>query len=85
MNGLELIRPQKAQLVGLDVAGALRFVLPGGLRCVVGALRANDVIRANQLVDQPLRIGLDLLVAGNRVRRRKRGDDVRAAALKVQK
>ena len=83
VNGLELIGTQKTQLVGLDVAGSLCFVLPGSLRCVVGALGADDVVRANLLVDQSLRIGLDLLVTGDRVRCRKRGDDVGAAALEV--
>ena len=83
LDRLELIRPQKAQLVGLDVAGALGFVLPGGFACVVRALGANDVVRADQLFNQSLRIGLDLLVAGDRVGRRERGDDVGTAAFKV--
>ena len=83
VDGLELIGPEKAQLVGLDVSGALRFVPPPGLRCVVRALGANDVVLADLLFDQSLRIGRDFLVAGDRVRCRKRGDDVWVAAFEV--
>ena len=57
--------------------------MPGGFGCVVRTLGANDIVLADLLFDQSLRIGRDLLVAGNRVRRRKRGDDVRAAAFEV--
>jgi hypothetical protein len=85
VDGLELIGPEKAQLVGLDVAGALRFVLPGGFGCVVRALGANDVVLADLLFDQSLRIGRDLLVAGDRVRCRKRGDDVGLPRSRSQK
>ena len=63
VDGLQLIGPQEAQLVGLDVAGALRFVLPRRLGLVVRALGQNDVVVADLLLDQALRIGRDLLVA----------------------
>ena len=83
VDGLELIGPEKTQLVGLDVAGAFRFVLPGGFGCVVRALGANDVVRADLLFDQSLRIGRELLVTSDRVRCRKRGDDVGIAAFEI--
>ena len=70
VDGLQLIGPQKAQLVGLDVAGALGFVLPAGFRLVVRALREDDVVVADLFLDEALRIGRDLLVAGDRVGRR---------------
>jgi len=83
VDGLELIGPEKAQLVGLDIAGAFRFVPPPGLGSVVRALGENDVVVAHLLCDQALRIGRDLLVAGDRVGCRKRGDDVGVAAFEV--
>lgn len=83
VDGLELIGPEKAQLVGLDVAGALRFVCPSGLRLVVRPLGANDIILAHRVFDQTLRIGRDLLVAGDGVRRWKGGDEERVATLQI--
>jgi len=50
---------------------------------VVRALGANDVVLADLLLDQPLRIGRDLLVAGDRVRCRKRGNDVGVAPFEI--
>jgi len=50
---------------------------------VVRALGANDIVRAHLVFYKALWIGRDLAVAGDRVRRRKRGDDIRAAAFEV--
>ena len=83
VDGLELIRPEKAKLVGLDVDGPFRFIPPPGLRLVVRALGENDVVLADLVCDQALRIGRDLLVADDRVGCRKRGDDVGVAAFEV--
>ncbi len=83
MDGLELIRPQEAQLVGLDVGRALGLVLPGSFRLVVRALREDDVVVTNFFVRQPRRVRRDLLVADHRIRRGKGGDDVGVAALEI--
>ena len=83
MDGFQLIEAKKAQLVGLDVARALPFVFPSGLGLVARALGENDVIVADLLRGQALRIRRDLLVADDRIRGRKRGDDVRVAAFEV--
>ena len=69
MDRLELIGPEKAQLVGLDISGALRFVPPPGFRLIVRPLGKSDVVRPHLLVDQALRIGRDLLVANDRIGR----------------
>jgi len=67
----------------LDVARALPFVLPSGLGLVARALREDDVIVADLLRDQAFRFGRDLLVADDRIRSRKRGDDIRVTAFEV--
>ena len=68
LDGLELIRPQEAKLVGLDVAGAFRFVFPCGLGPVAWPLGKNDVVVADRLRDEALRVGRYLLVADDRLR-----------------
>ena len=83
MNGFQLIGPEKTEFVGLDVARALRFVLPSGLGPVTRPLGENDVIVADQFRDQAFRLRCDLLVADDRIRGGKSGDDVRVAALKI--
>ncbi len=83
VDGFELVGAQEAQLVGLDVGGALRLVLPPGLGLVVRALRQDDVVVGDVFVDQALRIRRDLLVAGYRIRRRERSDDVGIPAFQV--
>ncbi len=50
---------------------------------VVRALGEDDVVVADLLLDQALRVGRDLLVADDRVGRRKRRDDVGVAALEI--
>jgi hypothetical protein len=70
MDGAQLIGAQKPQLVGLDVAGALGFVLPRRLKRIVGPLGQHGVVALDQLVDQPLRVGYHLLVARHRRWRR---------------
>ena len=81
MNRLYLIVAQKAQPVRLDVAGSLGLVAPPGLGRIVGPLREGDVVGTNLFIDQTLRVGNDLVVSLHRVRRWKRGDDMRVAAL----
>ena len=83
MDGLQLIGAQEAQLVGLDEAGAFGFVLPGRFRRIIRPLSADDVVFADPLMNQPLRFGLDLLVAVHRIRCGKGGDQVGVAALQV--
>ena len=56
VDGLQLIGAQEAELVGLDVAGALGFVLPGGFGLVVRALGEDDVVVADLLFDEALRV-----------------------------
>ena len=83
MDRFELIGAQKAQFVGLDEAGSLGFVLPRGFGGVVRPLREDDVVVSDPFIDQAPRVGRDLLVAGYRIRRRERGDDVGIAALQI--
>ena len=83
MDGLELVGPQEAQLVGLDVGRALGRVLPAGFRLRSWALREDDVVVADFFVRQPRRVGRDLLVADHRLRGGKGGDDVGVAALQI--
>ena len=78
-----MIGPQETQFVGLDVAGTLGFVSPGRLRLVVRTLGQHDIVLADLVLDETLRVGLDLLVADHRVRRREGGDDVGIAAFQV--
>ena len=49
VDGLQLIGPQEAKFVGLDVAGAFRFVPPRRFGLVVRALGENDVVVAHLL------------------------------------
>ena len=83
VNGLQLIGPQEAQLIGLDVAGALRFVLPARFGRVAGPLGQNDVVVADRFLDETLRVGDHLLIAHHRIRCGERGDDVGIAAIQV--
>jgi len=83
VNGPELIVPEEAKPVGSNVAGAFRIIPPPGLGLVVRALRESDVVVAHLLSDQALRVGRDLLVAGDRVGCRKRRDDVGVTAFEV--
>ena len=83
VDRLELVGAQEAQLVGLDEAGSLGLVPPGRLRGVAGPLGQHDVVVADPFLDQALRVGFDLSVAGYRVRRRERGDDVGIATFQV--
>ena len=68
MDGLQLIGPQEAELVGLDVAGRSASFFHAGFGLVVRALGEDDVVVADLLLDQALRVGRDLLVADDRVR-----------------
>ena len=83
MDGLELVGPQEAQLVLVDVVSALPGVLPSGLCAVVGTLGQHDVVVADLFANQLIWLGRNLLVAGDRIGRRKRRDDVRVAAFEV--
>lgn len=83
MNGLELVGAQEAQLVGLDVGGALGRVLPAGLGLVGRSLGQDDVVIFDALVDQALRIRDDLLVPNDRIRGRERSDDVGIPAFQI--
>ena len=85
MDRLQLVRTEKAQLVGLDVGGPLAFVLPAGLRLIVGALSEDDVVVADLLRNQALRVRRDLSVAADGIRCGERGDDVRIAAVQIPK
>ena len=83
VNGLQLIGPQETQFVGLDVAGALGLVAPRRFGLVVRALGQHDVVVADLVLDEALRVGRDLLVADHRVRRREGRNEVGVAALQV--
>jgi hypothetical protein len=83
VDGFQLIGAQKAQLVGLDVAGALGFILPRRFGRITRPLGEDDVVIANLLFDEALRVGRDFLVADHRIRRRERGDDVGIAAFEI--
>ncbi len=69
VDGFQLIGAQEAQLVGPDEIGPLGFILPRGFGVVAGPLGEHDVVVADRFLDQPLRIGRDLLVADHRLRR----------------
>ena len=63
VNGLQLIGPQETQFVGLDVAGTLGLVAPRRFGLVVRALGQHDVVVADLVLDEALRVWHDLLVA----------------------
>ena len=84
-NGPHLIRPQKAQAACSDEPLALIGVSPRRLHRVIGPLRPRDIVIANALVDETLRMGHDLPVASHRIRRGKRCDDVRIAPVQIPK
>ena len=83
VNGLQLIGPQETQFVGLDVAGTLRLVAPRSFGLVVRALSEDDVVVADLVLDEAMRVGRDLLVADHRVWCRKGCDEVGVAALQI--
>ena len=83
MDRSELVGTQKAQIVGLNEAGALGFILPRSFRGIMRPVGESDVIFANLFRDQALRVGRDLSVAGYRVRRREGGDDIGVAAFQI--
>ena len=82
-DGLELIRAQKTQFVGLDEAGAFRGVSPRDFGRIAGPLGADDVVVVDRLVDQAPRIGRDRAGGVRGLGRGKRGDEVGVAALQV--
>jgi hypothetical protein len=57
VDSLKLIGTQKAKFVGLDVAGTLFFASPRGFRLIGRALGENDVVVADLLLDETLRVG----------------------------
>ena len=83
VNRSQLIGPQEPQLIGLNIVGTLRFVLPARFVRVAGPLRQHDVIVADRLIDETLRIGSHLLIAHHRIRCGERGDDVGVAPVQV--
>lgn len=83
VDGLLLVLAKETQFVQGDEVGTLSLVLPCSLRLVSGALSENDKVPSDRFIDETLRIRLDVLVDGNRLRCRERGDDVRVAALQV--
>lgn len=83
MNRLQLIRPQKAEFVGLDVVRSFRFVEPTRFAGVVRPLGERDVIVVDIFADQPAGIGDFFLERRHRFGRRERCDDVWIAALQI--
>ena len=83
MDRSELVGTQKAQIVGLNEAGALGFILPRSFRGIMRPVGESDVIFANLFRDQALRVGRDLSVAGYRVRRREGDDDIGVATIQI--
>ena len=82
VNGLQLIGSQEAQFMCLDIARALRLVAPCRFGLVVRALGQHDVIVADLLLNEALRI-CDPLVADHRFRCRKGGNEIGVTALHV--
>ena len=83
MDRSELIGTQKAQIVGLNEAGALGFILPRSFRGIMRPVGESDVIFANLFRDQALRVGRDLSIVGYGGRRREGGDDIGVAAIQI--
>ena len=83
VDGAQLVVAQETQPALPDEAGAFRGVAPAGLRGIIGVLRQCDIVVVNPFVHQPLRVGRNPPVLAYRVGRRKRGDDVRVAALQI--
>ena len=83
VNRLELIRAQEAEVVGAAEASPLSLILPSRLISIAGPLGKDDVVAPNELVYQTLRVGLDLAVAGYRLRCWECADDVRVAPFQV--
>ena len=82
-DGALLVVAQEAQLVLLDELVALGGVVPARFAGVVGALREGDVVLADRLDDQPLRVGLEGVVALERFGRRVARDQVRVALFQI--
>ena len=83
VNSLQLIGAQEAQLVGLDVAGPFRLIAPRRFGLVVRALGQDDVVVSDSFLDEPLRVGQNLLVSDHRVRGGKGGNEVGIAAFQI--
>jgi len=82
-NRLHLIGPQEAQLVGLDVAGALDLVLPSSLRLVLRTLGQHYVVVADTFLDEAFRVGSGLVIGSNRAWSGEGRNQVWIAALQV--
>ena len=85
MNRPQLVGPNEAKFIGLNVLRPLWFVSPPDLRLVRRPLCEDDVIISDDFVDEALWIGFDLLISSDRGRRGKGSNDVRVAALQVPK
>ena len=83
MDGLQLIGSEKAEFVGLDITRALDFILPRRFGRVVRSLCKHDVVVADLVFDEALRVRRDLLVADDRIGGWKGRDDVGVAAFEV--
>ena len=78
-----LVGAQEAEIVGAAEASPLSLILPSRLISIAGPLGKDDVVVPNELVYQTLRVGLDLAVAGYRIRCWECADDVRVAPFQV--
>ena len=80
-----MIRPKKAQLVGLNIPRTLCFVAPSSFACIIWPLRENDIIVIDPFFEQARGIWDYLLVANDGLRCWKGSDDVRIPAFQVLK
>ena len=83
VNGIQLVGPQKSQVVCLDVAWALRLVAPSRFGLIVRALCQDDVVIFDALFDEALWVRRDLLVSHDRLWSRKGRDEIGIAAFQI--
>jgi len=85
VDRFQLIGAQKAELVCLEIGRTLVFILPAGLGGICRALRKGDVVIADLLVDEALRIRFELAVLADRSGVRERGDDAGVPMFQIPK
>ena len=79
----ELIRTQKAKLVGFDEAVAFRIVAPRGFAFVSGTLRQGDIVVVDGFLHEPVGVRNDLLARRRGFRRGEGRHDGRIAAFEI--
>lgn|GEM_PF-6264771 len=83
VDGPLLIGTQETQAVDLNKTGAFRLVFPTRLISVTGPLCQSNIIFADLLFYETLRVGLDVLISLDGIGIGESGDEIGAAPLQI--